>query len=155
MHRTSILRIAAALSLAAFAGACDSPTAEPAAGTRAPNHPAYVLPVATITVSNSGGTPLVSWGAVSGATSYTVRLITYRTLNGAYQNRFFTTLTSTTGTSYLDTNNTYTGTYQCTTGEEDPNGNVPGYWYEYEVVSVFPAGTSSARHYAPITNEYC
>jgi len=153
MHRSSILRLATVLSLAALA-ACDSPTAEPASA-RTPSQPAYNLPVATITVTNSGGNPLVSWGALTGATSYTVRLITYQTLNGAYQGRGFQTLTTTTGTSYLDTNNPYTGVYQCNYAGEDPYGNVYGYWYEYEVISTFSTGTTSARHYAPITSEYC
>jgi hypothetical protein len=155
MHRNPILRIAAVLSLTALAAACDSPTASSAANSRVASKPAYTLPVAQMSVTNSGGTPLVSWGSVIGATSYTVRLITYRTINGAYQSRGFTTLTSTTGTSYLDTSNTYTGVYQCTYAGEDPYGNVYGFWYEYEVVSVFPTGTSSARYYAPITTESC
>ncbi|HEU0054173.1 MAG TPA: M57 family metalloprotease, partial [Longimicrobium sp.] len=49
----------------------------------------------TLSVTNSGGNPLVSWGAVSGATSYTVSLITFYTVNGNYQNHYFTTLTTT------------------------------------------------------------
>lgn len=153
MLRSPIIRFAAVLSFAALAG-CDSPTAGAADG-RNPVQPRYTFPVASISVTNSGGTPLVSWGAVTGATSYTVRLITYNTANGAYVNRFFSTLTSTTGTSYLDTSNSYTGIYQCTDGYEGPDGIERGHWYEYEVISVFPTGTSSARHYAPITYEYC
>lgn len=151
MYRSPILRFAAVLGLVALA-ACDTPTANPITPT---GRPAFNLPVAQMTVTNSGGHPLVSWSPVSGATSYTVRLITYRTVNGAYQSRFFQTLTSTTSTSFLDTGHTYTGVYQCDTGFEDPDGNVRGFWYEYEVVSNFPTGTSSARHYAPITQEGC
>jgi hypothetical protein len=153
MHRISFLRLAAVLSVITLAAACDTLTS--AVDTRVVTRPAYTIPVATITVGNSGGNPLVSWGALTDATSYTVRLITYHTLNGVYQGRGFTTLTTTTGTSYLDTNNTYTGVYQCTNAGEDPWGNVIGFWYEYEVVSTFPTGTTSARHYAPITTEYC
>jgi len=147
------LRLAAALSLAVLAGGCESPTTGGAA-TRAPSQPAYVLPAATVTVTNSGGYPLVSWGALTGATSYTVNLITYNTANGAYQSRYFTFLASTTGTSYLDSAHAYTGVYQCD-GAEGPDGVVRGHWYEYEVVSSFPDGTSSARHYAPIANALC
>jgi hypothetical protein len=155
MNRTSIARLAAVLSLAAAAACDNTPTATPAAPDTRITRPAFTLPVAQITVTDSGGTPLVGWAAVTGATSYTVRLITYNTQNGAYVNRFFQTLTSTTGTSYLDTGNSYTGVYQCTDGYEGPDGIERGHWYEYEVVSVFPTGTSSARHYAPITTEYC
>jgi hypothetical protein len=153
MNRTSILRMAAVLSLAALA-ACDTPTSNSAAEARRPSQLADVLPAAEITVTNSGGHPLVSWGAVSGATSYTVNLITYNTADGAYQSRFFTFLANTTGTSYLDSAHAYTGVYQCD-GPEGPDGVVRGHWYEYEVVSNFPTGTSSARHYAPIANALC
>lgn len=153
MHRSPILRLAAVLSVAALA-ACEAPTANTAAEARNPAQRADVLPVAEITVTNSGGYPLVSWGAVSGATSYTVNLITYNTVNGAYQSRGFTFLASTTGTSYLDSAHAYTGVYQCD-GPQAPDGSVRGHWYEYEVVSVFPTGTSSARHYAPIANALC
>jgi hypothetical protein len=151
MLRSPIIRLASVLSFAALAG-CDSPTAGAADG-RNPVQPRYTLPVATISVTDSGGYPLVSWGAVAGATSYTVNLITYNTLNGAYQSRGFTLLTNTTGTSYLDSH-AWTGSYQCD-GPEGPDGNTRGHWYEYEVVSNFPTGTSSARHYAPIANALC
>lgn len=155
MQRISLSRGALVLGLLALA-ACEAPTlADRGAADPSAARPARNLPVAQMTVTNSGGTPLVSWNAVPGATSYTVRLISYRTSNGNYVGRSFQTLTTTTSTSYLSTSHTYTGTYQCTFGFEDRDGNVRGYWYEYEVVSHFPTGTSSARHFAPITDEDC
>jgi hypothetical protein len=153
MHRTSIARLAAVLSLAALA-ACDTPTAIPAGPAARVARPAHDLAVAQVTVTNWGGTPLVSWEALTDATSYTVRLITYNTADGRYVSRGFQTLGTTTGTSYLDAIHVYTGTYQCT-GVEGPDGVVRGHWYEYEVVSSFPTGTSSARHFAPIVTALC
>lgn len=113
----------------------------------------YPLPGPTgLTVTNSGGYPLLTWNAASGATGYTVRLITFNTQNGQYTNRSFTILGTTTGTSYLDTQNSYSGTYQCP--EMDLGmGDTYGSWYEYSVQAHYPTGSSpidSSRHYAPI-----
>ena len=108
---------------------------------------------ASLTVTNSSGTPLISWAAVPGATSYTVSLITFSTYNGNYQNHGLSPITTTTGTSYLDANNVYTGAYECNYGGGDLGGDSWGYWYEYAVQAHFPHGTSSylySRHYAPI-----
>ncbi len=105
-----------------------------------------------LTVTNSGGTPLVTWNAAPGATSYTVQLITFRTQNGGYTGRSFTFLANTTGTSFLDAENTYTGAYECP-GEDMGMGVTYGYWYEYSVQAHYPNGSSSpdySRHYAPI-----
>jgi Dual-action HEIGH metallo-peptidase len=107
----------------------------------------YPLPAPAITsVTNSGGYPLITWNVAAGATSYTVRLIDLMWVNGVYQGRSFTTLATTTGTSYLDTSHGYTGQYQCSYDL----GDTYTVAYEYEVVANFPNGTSSARHYAPI-----
>jgi len=120
----------------------------------------YPLPVPVITsVTNSGGYPLITWNAVSGATSYTVSLITYNTINGQYQGRWFSSLTNTAGTSFLDTNNAWTGAYTCSSGYDDERlGRESGRWYEYSVQAHFPNGTSNrdaARYYAPIAQEGC
>jgi hypothetical protein len=147
MHR-STLRCAALLALVVAAACDNTPTATPDARQPAPAH--FLLSPATgLSVTNSGGSPLISWTAPAGATSFTVRLINYITINGAYQRRGFSTLGTTTGTSFLDTSNAYTGSYmKCDI--EAPDGSLYGGWYEYEVVSNFPTGTSSARIYAPI-----
>jgi hypothetical protein len=113
----------------------------------------YPLPAPRITgVTNSGGYPLITWNATSGATSYTVRLITFYTQNGQYTGRSFTFLATTTGTSYLDTERPYTGVYDCT-GEDTGMEVTYGYWYEYSVVAHYPNGNSvgdNSRYFAPI-----
>jgi hypothetical protein len=113
----------------------------------------YPLPgPSSLSVTNSGGYPLISWTAAPGASSYTITLITFNTRNGQYQNRYFTTLDSTTGTSYLDTAHDYTGVYECP-GEDLGMGETYGFWYEYAVQANYPNGSSPidySRHYAPI-----
>ena len=151
MHTHSYLRVLAALALLSF-GACDttrSPTAIEAPA--APRFNTYPGPTG-LTVTNSGGHPLISWNAAPGATSYTVRLITFYTQNGQYSGRGFTFLSTTTGTSYLDTEHGYTGVYECP-GVDTGMGETYGYWYEYSVQAHYPHGSSSvdySRHYAPI-----
>ena len=107
-----------------------------------------------LTVTNSGGYPLLTWNAASGATSYTVRLITFYTQNGQYRSRAFTHLADTTGTSYLDLAHDYTGISECP-GVDEGLGETYGYWYEYSVQAHYPHGSSSvdySRHYAPIAS---
>jgi len=111
----------------------------------------YWLPtVSSLSVTNSGGYPLISWSAPLDATSFTVRLINYNSVNGNYQNRFFSPLGTTTGTSLLDSENPYTGLHdKC--GVEGPDGNIYGGWYEYGIVAQYANGSSNeARIYAPI-----
>jgi len=106
----------------------------------------------SLTVTNSNGTPLISWAAASGATSYTVSLITFNTVNGQYQNHYLSPITTVTGTSYLDVDNVYTGVYECNY-DWGWDGQSQGAWYEYSVQAHYPHGTSSylySRHYAPI-----
>jgi hypothetical protein len=110
-------------------------------------------------VTNSGGYPLINWSAVTGATSYTITLITYNTIDGQYQNRLFAFLATTTGTSYLDTDHPWTGSFQCSSGYyDDEYGGERGHWYEYSITVNYPNGSSNpdnARHYAYIADEYC
>jgi hypothetical protein len=120
----------------------------------------YSLPAPVITgVTNSGGYPLITWNAAAGATSYTVSLITYTTLNGQYQSRSFRTLATVTATSYLDAARAWTGEYVCSSGYYDERfGGERGYWYEYAVVANYPSGSShidDARHFAPIARSGC
>jgi hypothetical protein len=107
-------------------------------------------------VTNSGGYPLISWSAVSGATGYTVSLITYNTLNGQYQSRWSSALTTTTSTSYLDTDHAWTGESTCSSGYyDDLYGGETGHWYEYSITVHYSNGSSNpdnARHYAYIAD---
>ena len=113
----------------------------------------YPLPGPSgLSVTDSNGTPLVSWSAASGATSYTVSLITFNTRNGSYTNHYYTTLGTTTGTSYLDGSNTYTGVYECTF-DWGWGGETQGAWYEYAVQATYAKGSSpilNVRRYAPV-----
>jgi hypothetical protein len=145
-------RAAALLLMAALAACSDAPTG---AAFTAPDQPAAAFNTApTVTVTNSGGYPLISWGAVSGATSYTVSLITFYTINGTYQSHGLNPITTTTSTSYLDVDNVYTGVYGCNY-EPDWGGDTGGVWYEYTVQANFPQGSSNylySRHYANIAH---
>jgi hypothetical protein len=111
----------------------------------------------SLSVTNSSGTPLISWGAVSGATSYTVSLITFNTVNGNYQSHWLNPITTTTSTSYLDVDRVYTGVYECSS-DWGWGGETQGAWYEYAVQANFPHGTSpylNARIYAPVAQSGC
>lgn len=144
-------RFAAVLLLAGSLAACaDVPTGAVATAedmTAAMNYPA---PVAS--VSNSGGTPLISWSALAGATSYSVTEViietkTNRETAESSQWRYETPLGSTTGTSYLDTSNTYTGVSLCS------YLNYPivlRYSYRYEITATFSGGRSKTSIAAPV-----
>jgi hypothetical protein len=145
------LRYGAALLALLAAAACDTPTESPAARTPGQATPHFTLAPATgLSVTNSGGYPLISWTAPAGATSFKVSLINYNTVNGAYTRRFIGTLATVTGTSYLDSANPWTGSYmKCDI--EGPDGNTYGGWYEYQIIANYPTGSSlDNRIYAPI-----
>lgn len=148
------------LALALLAGACtDLPTR---ATTSADGLSPAFNTSATVTVTNSGGTPLVSWDAVPGATSYTVRFattwfFTIYTRGDGTRRTFRTDLGTTTGTSYLDTSHTYSGDISCTRPAGEPYGPNDTYTeiYEYVVISHFPDGTTTTgRAYAPVGECY-
>jgi hypothetical protein len=129
-----------------------APATPPGAPPPSRRRPFNTYPGPTgLTVTNSGGHPLISWNAAPGATSYTVQLITYFAQNGHYLGRSFTFVADTTGASYLDTTQAYTGVYECNgvDGEDKPYD----FWYEYSVQAHYPNGSSSvdySRHFAPI-----
>ncbi|HEX8273421.1 MAG TPA: hypothetical protein VF615_12340 [Longimicrobiaceae bacterium] len=145
-------RAAALLLMAALAACSDAPTgatitaAEPVAAPRFNAAP-------TVTVTNSGGYPLISWGALAGATSYSVvnktRYVTV--MNGkAYGSTSNRLVGSTTGTSLVDSVFSYTGVSSCTfyfTGEPSYTENQS---QSYVVTATFASGTSTTTVDAPI-----
>ena len=78
----------------------------------------YPLPRAVLTVTNSGGHPLLSWGAITGATSYSIQILeTWTERNGQTTTTWtdYYPVGTTTGTSLLDSSRTWTGKWSCTT----------------------------------------
>jgi len=147
------------------AGCSDNPAAGRAMGLRTDMiEDQYPIPGPIPSVSNSNGTPLISWSALSGATSYTVSLVYFDIYDqfgwqdGYVGPYFLSEITTTTSTSYLDTGNVYTGSYECRwwSGGYSPHpsyGNVVGFAYAYAVQATFPHGTSDISYYpilAPI-----
>ena len=146
MHRFSISRAAAVLLLAGAMAACaETPTG---AALAPPEAPALVL-----AVSNSGGNPLVSWDAVPGATSYTVRFVTVLVFPPyGTTRRTRTDLATTTGTSYLDTSHVYTGDTSCQRSDEWLGPYTEH--YQYVIVSQLASGTSTQTVDAPVGECY-
>jgi hypothetical protein len=108
--------------------------------------------MSTVTVSNSGGNPLLSWAAVAGATSYSVALVVTRTETNrqtAEGNTYVDEyrLGSTTGSSYLDSAHPYTGTSMCMYSTY-PIVNREN--YRYRVTAIFADGTSLSTVLAPV-----
>jgi hypothetical protein len=143
-------RAAALLLLAALAACSDAPTgsAIPAA-----DQPAAFNTAPTVTVTDSGGDPLISWGALSGATSYTVEYIESRTIIikatlDTEQEESVTTIANTTATSHLDTPHVYTGDTMCTSYGTFQTRMT---WYRYRVTAHYPTGTASTLVPAPVS----
>lgn len=138
---------AAALLLMALAACSDAPTG---ATITAADQPAAFNTAPTVTVTNSGGYPLISWGALAGATSYSVVHSARHTvlMNGkVYGSVSNYPLGSTSGTSWLDTTNSYTGVTYCIS--EFP-GETERMEYRYVVTATLASGTSTTTVAAPI-----
>lgn len=143
-------RAAALLLMAALAACSDAPTG---ATITAADQPAAFNTAPTVTVTDSGGYPLISWGALAGATSYSVvhkaRYVTV--MNGkAYGSTSNRLVGSTTGTSLVDSAFSYTGVSSCTfyfTGEPSYTENQS---HSYVVTATFASGTSTTTVDAPI-----
>lgn len=148
MNRTRSL--SAVLLLAATLAACaDAPTSPRASVAE---QPAALNTAPTVTVTNSGGTPLLGWGALSGAVSYSVVLVETETqtnrqtaASNTWEWRY--PLGSTTGTSFLDTAHGYTGTFRCTYSAYPIVTRV---LYEYEVTATYANGSAATTVNAPI-----
>jgi hypothetical protein len=112
----------------------------------------YPVPGYWPSVTHSNGTPLIKWAAMPGATSYTVSLLTFDIYDhyGWYDGLLgpsVSQITTTTSTSYLDTGNVYTGSYECrfnpTFGspQHPQYGYFVGKFYLYSVQATYPQGT--------------
>jgi hypothetical protein len=136
-------RAALLLLVAALTACADAPTG---AAITAADQPAAFNTAPTVTVTNSGGYPLISWGALAGATSYSiVHKVRYVVLiNGRpYPSTSTRPVGSTTGTSLIDSSFSYTGVSQCLYEDETQR-------HEYVVTATFPSGTSTTTVDAPI-----
>lgn len=140
-------RGAAVLALTVLAACSDAPTG---AAITAPDQSAAFNTAPTVTVTNSGGYPLISWGALAGATSYSVVFRTlYRNMyNGTvYGSSNSRTLGSTSGTSWLDTTASYTGVSSCFWDSGTEWERTSAY---YVVTATFASGTSTTTVDAPV-----
>lgn len=151
MKRIPLSRAVSAVAVLLMAACADAPTAPLATAENAPaalsSHPAPSL-----SVSNSGGYPLISWTALSGATSYSVSLNitethTNRQTAESVSHTDVYPLGSTTGSSYLDSANPYTGVSLCTYTAYPWVTRVV---HRYQVVATFPDGTSQSSVSAPM-----
>jgi len=95
--------------------------------------------------------PQVAWGALVGATEYTVQLIRWKELRN--QNNEVTSLASTafpvgttTSSSITDSGRAYTGLTACYATP------TTSYYFQYEVRAVFPTGTTVGYVPAPVAN---
>jgi hypothetical protein len=143
-------RAAVLLLVAALAACSDAPTG---AAITAADHPATFNIAPTVTVTNSGGYPLISWGALAGATSYTVArnenaTIIYKATLDSRDEVIDTPLTTTTATSYLDVARTYTGDTSCVAyGTYQSRITL----FRYRVTANYPTGTATTYVAAPIS----
>ena len=110
----------------------------------------YPLPVVSASVTNAGGQPLITWGALSGATHYSVKLIhsISVTSTNPWSSQTETDLGATTGTSLLDVGNFYTGASACFRTWPDRSSRVDT--WEYAITAVFTNGASVVRIPAPV-----
>lgn len=126
------------------AGCSDNPVAGRAMGSRTDMMEDQYIPAPYPSVTNSNGTPLISWSAVPGTTSYTVSLILYEMYDNInweiYRSSVFE-IATTTDTSYLDTGNVYTGGYECRVGYPGPF-----VFATYAVQATSPYGTSDVAN---------
>lgn len=106
-----------------------------------------------VTVTNSGGSPLVSWGAIPGATGYTVELKeTIRVMDqyrNTTENTWLSPVGTTTGTSLLDGFSSWTGVSTCT---ETVGAERVTRITRYRVTAQFPAGTTNNEAPAPVAS---
>ena len=115
-----------------------------------------------LSVSYTANGPLVSWSAISGATSYELNVlyVGYENYNDPYDpnNSYGSTVYegqavgTTTGTSYLDTTNSYTGVSSCSHAAfpSDPNWSGGTYTSYYWLKANFANGETHSHVVAQI-----
>lgn len=142
---------AALLLLAALAACSDAPTAAVRGPDDAPPS-LNTYPAPVVSVSNSGGNPLLGWSALSGATSYSVKLVVVETQTNrataestSWRDEY--PLGSTTGTSFLDSAHAYTGVSLCSYTNYPVVTRVT---YRYQVTATFSGGSSMSSVSAPV-----
>lgn len=122
------------------------------------NHVYQPYGVWPVSISNSGGTPLISWTAYAGGSSYSVRLVViYEEVNG-YENwstiyeepSMGGSVGTTAGLSLQDSQRAYTGMSECYLWNEWYG--YARYVYKYEILAHYPDGPTSkpARYDAPV-----
>lgn len=110
----------------------------------------YPLPAPSVSVGNSGGSPLLSWSALGGAQSYDVVLQELTRTKSTIVNDYAVSLGTTTGTSLLDAYDAYTGVTQCTWTDF----GVQYYRiYRYHVTAHYANGTAEAVLPAPVATD--
>lgn len=151
LNRTRAPFFVAALLISGSLAACaDTPTG----ASIAADEPAALNTAPQPTVSDSAGHPLISWPAVPGATSYTVRYsflwVTHMADGTEYDHgETIYPVGTTTGTSVVDSVLSYTGNVQC--WFPDPYGtHFEILTYFYSVTAHFPGGTATAYVFAPV-----
>ncbi len=117
-----------------------------------PSPPPAPPAMSAITVTNSGGHPLLSWSAVTGATGYKVALVSTETQtnrqtgqSNTYVNQY--ALGSTTSSSFLDSSHPHTGGTMCSYSSYPVVTRV---FYRYRVTAIFADGTSRSETFAPV-----
>jgi hypothetical protein len=151
MKRVNVSLAAACAAIALLAACSDAPTSPVAT---AETMPAVLntYPAPALSVSSSGGYPLISWSALAGATSYSVALIETETQTNRQtaesQSWTYTyALGSTTGTSFLDSAHAWTGDNLCSYTNYPIVTRVS---YRYRVTATFANGTSFSTVFAPV-----
>ncbi|HEX6040298.1 hypothetical protein [Longimicrobium sp.] len=145
----SALRAATLLLAATLAACSEAPTG---ASISAADQPAALNTAPTVTVTNSGGSPLLSWSALSGATGYSVVLVETETQTNRQTAESTSTsweypLGSTTGTSLLDSGHPYTGDWLCSYTAYPIVTRVT---YRYRVTATYADGSAASSVFAPV-----
>lgn len=110
----------------------------------------YPLPAPSASVANSGGNPLLSWSALDGVQSYDVHLQVLTRTKSEIINDYRVQLGTTSGTSFLDLNSTYTGVTECSWTDF----GVQYYQiHRYSVAAHYPNGGTAATLRAPVATD--